>query len=195
MEELIEALTRLTLDHATPSTLPQQSPVAAAARGAAQTSVDPWVCATTLFHDLQLQHGLPKSWTLAQDKALTRAGCTHFSTNTISLSRAYLRTASEQQVRDTLLHEIAHALAGAAAGHGPLWKAQILKIGGIPARCCAPFTEAPLLLRCPCGRNAVPRHRRATKMLTRLCAQCKQPLFYEERVRGVKEREADLLSL
>lgn len=38
-------------------------------------------------------------------------------------------------VRDTILHEIAHALAGHAAGHGPVWKGVCRRIGARPVRC------------------------------------------------------------
>ena len=33
---------------------------------------------------------------------------------------------------DTILHEIAHAIAGANAGHGPVWKAVAKRIGAAP---------------------------------------------------------------
>ena len=38
-------------------------------------------------------------------------------------------------VRDTLLHEVAHAIAGHKAGHGPVWKAVCVEIGAKPKRC------------------------------------------------------------
>jgi predicted SprT family Zn-dependent metalloprotease len=53
----------------------------------------------------------------------------------LSIYFASLNSADE--VRDTVLHELAHALAGKAAGHGPHWKAICLKIGARPLRCGA----------------------------------------------------------
>lgn len=38
----------------------------------------------------------------------------------------------EDQVRDTVRHEIAHALVGADAGHGPIWKAAARRVGCSP---------------------------------------------------------------
>lgn len=35
----------------------------------------------------------------------------------------------------TVMHEIAHALAGSAAGHGPVWKRQMRALGQSPERC------------------------------------------------------------
>lgn len=40
---------------------------------------------------------------------------------------------SEQQ--DTVLHEIAHALAGHAAKHGPIWRAHARRLGARPSHC------------------------------------------------------------
>jgi len=40
----------------------------------------------------------------------------------------------EEQVRDTILHEIAHAIAGHKAGHGWQWKAECRRIGANPNR-------------------------------------------------------------
>ena len=39
---------------------------------------------------------------------------------------------SKEQIRDTVLHEIAHAIAGREAGHGPLWKVTARRIGATP---------------------------------------------------------------
>jgi len=41
---------------------------------------------------------------------------------------------SDELVRDTLLHEIAHALVGTAHGHDEVWKAKCLEIGAINLR-------------------------------------------------------------
>ena len=53
----------------------------------------------------------------------------------ISLSRILTYQNDEDQVRDTILHEIAHALAGHKAGHGYMWKAMARKVGANPNRC------------------------------------------------------------
>ena len=50
----------------------------------------------------------------------------------IWISRTHALEGSEEQIRDTVLHEIAHAIAGHEAGHGPLWKATARRIGATP---------------------------------------------------------------
>lgn len=53
----------------------------------------------------------------------------------IELSARYVRRSDEAVIEDTIRHEIAHALAGHSAGHGPLWKQWCLKVGAKPQRC------------------------------------------------------------
>ena len=49
---------------------------------------------------------------------------------------------SLRQVTDTILHEIAHALAGPGAGHGPAWKATASRLGATPKSCAPESDEA-----------------------------------------------------
>ena len=53
------------------------------------------------------------------------ASCTIHSDGTASIrvSRYYMEGASERQMRETLAHEICHAVYGVTHGHGASWKA------------------------------------------------------------------------
>ncbi len=53
---------------------------------------------------------------------------------TITLSRYLVALNGEDAVRDTILHEIAHALAGLDHGHDDVWKAVCRRIGAEPQR-------------------------------------------------------------
>ena len=77
------------------------------------------------------EHGLT-GWTLAFIEAKRRLGDCHFQHRVIRISRTLALEGSEEQIRDTVLHEIAHAIAGHEAGHGPLWKATARRIGATP---------------------------------------------------------------
>ena len=77
------------------------------------------------------EHGLT-GWTLAFVEAKRRLGDCHFRHHVIRISRAHALEGSEEQIRDTVLHEIAHAIAGHEAGHGPLWKVTARRIGATP---------------------------------------------------------------
>ena len=45
------------------------------------------------------------------------------------------RLNGEKDVVDTILHEIAHALVGLKAGHGPIWQRKAREIGCNGLRC------------------------------------------------------------
>jgi predicted SprT family Zn-dependent metalloprotease len=89
------------------------------------------------WKELRAKHGLA-NWCLAWNRRCkTRAGLTNYKTQTIELSTRYVQYADvgRHDVENTLLHEIAHALAGPTAGHGPVWKAKALSIGCDGERC------------------------------------------------------------
>ena len=52
----------------------------------------------------------------------------------ITLSKPWVIELDEAEVKDTILHEIAHAIAGHEAGHGLKWKAACQTIGANPYR-------------------------------------------------------------
>lgn len=80
------------------------------------------------------EHGLT-GWIFQYDRATQRFGVCKYGPKVISLSEKLVRANSLEQCQDTALHEIAHALAGHKAGHGPAWKAQCRLIGAKPERC------------------------------------------------------------
>ena len=77
------------------------------------------------------EHGLGE-WTFAFLEAERRLGDCHFDNRVIRIGRIHALDASEAEIRDTILHEIAHALAGPEARHGPAWKAIARRIGATP---------------------------------------------------------------
>lgn len=92
--------------------------------------------ARTLATSLMDEHGITElGWRFDFDRAERRLGCCHYRTRQITLSRAYVLAADEPSVRDTILHEIAHVLAGPRARHGWEWKVQALKIGASTETC------------------------------------------------------------
>lgn len=81
-----------------------------------------------------LRHGL-HDWTFGWSRAKRRLGACKYREKRIEIAAYYALHNSAANVRDTLLHEIAHALAGPKAGHGPLWKATARKLGATPRAC------------------------------------------------------------
>ena len=56
-------------------------------------------------------------------------------TRTITLSRPMTAVCDEVKVRETILHEIAHARAGIRANHGPAWARECNLLGIVPQVC------------------------------------------------------------
>ena len=72
---------------------------------------------------------LDPSWTFAFDNAKRRAGLCDYTRKRISVSRYLAARYDDDTNHQTLLHEVAHALAGSRAGHGPRWKAVARELG------------------------------------------------------------------
>ena len=120
-------------------------------------------------------HGLD-GWRVELDMAKRRAGVCRFEAKVIGLSAPLARLHGEDEVRDTILHEIAHALTGPAAGHGPAWRAVALRIGCSSRRCVpadAPRVPGAWVGVCSRG-HTTERHRRPERVMT--CARC-SPTF------------------
>lgn len=76
-----------------------------------------------------------QGWRFEFDRARTRFGSCRYDTKRITISRILAESNDEAECRDTVLHEIAHALAGKDAGHGAAWKKRCRLVGAKPVRC------------------------------------------------------------
>ena len=63
----------------------------------------------------------PTVWTFGFDNAKKRAGLCNFTAKRITVSRYLAARYDDDEIHQILLHEVAHAIAGARAGHGPRW--------------------------------------------------------------------------
>ncbi len=127
--------------------------------------------AFALAEDLLEHHGL-RDWSVAYDGAKKRAGICRFGPRVLGLSAPLTTLHSEDEVRDTVLHEIAHALAGPQHGHDEVWRSIAVRIGSSGARCVSPDSprvEPPWLGTCPAGHTSG-RHRRPERVTT--CGEC-----------------------
>lgn len=111
---------------------------------------------------LMTEHGLT-DWTFRFDRAKRRFGICNYTHQTIGLSAPATRINGEDVVRDTILHEIAHAIAGKSAGHGYRWQAVCRQIGAEPTRCVdtdtANVPPAKYVGTCPKCAKEFMRHR------------------------------------
>ncbi|MCY3859110.1 MAG: SprT-like domain-containing protein [Gammaproteobacteria bacterium] len=117
------------------------------------------------------KHGL-ESWRFGFDHATRRGGRCAFKREEISLSEQFAFAASDEEVTDTILHEIAHALVGPNHGHDATWKATAKSIG------CSghvthdiDFSSARWVLTCAtCGWRE-PRLRRRRGLVCKSCGR------------------------
>ena len=131
--------------------------------------------AKLLARRLMIEHGL-SDWEFQFDHARRRFGCCFFGRKVISLSRPLTLLNDEAEVRDTILHEIAHALAP-GDGHGRIWRAVCRRIGAKPSRCYDDkFVRSPAraaakyVLGCKTCNWWVARRRLRRAQL--ICAKC-----------------------
>lgn len=98
------------------------------------------------------EHSLSE-WTAGLDSAVRRFGVCNLTKKHISLSRTLCELNSDEEVTDTILHEIAHALAyerhGKNCKHDKRWQKICIEIGARPEACfddAVVQPEAPWLL-------------------------------------------------
>ena len=87
-----------------------------------------------LAHSELAKHRLA-GWKFAFTDTKRRLGACKYRIKQIEIAAYYARNSPDHSVIDTLLHEIAHALAGPKAGHGPVWKAVAVRLGATPRAC------------------------------------------------------------
>lgn len=145
--------------------------------------------ATYLMLDLMEKHGLvEKGWSAALHNRKRQLGTCDHRTKTIYLSRHHIEHDSPDDVRDTILHEIAHAFAGPWQGHGPLWKEECRRIGAKPNRCTDSQVSHKLAHKWlgSCTNNACAktyrRHRLTTSIRNGRCGLCRWPLNWTEQL-------------
>lgn len=95
---------------------------------------------------LMEQHGLiALGWTFRFDKATSRLGACHYHKKELSLSRLMVIYGDREDVEQTMLHEIAHALLPPEIGHYKPWKVLAASIGYTGDRCGRnPYIEAQI---------------------------------------------------
>jgi predicted SprT family Zn-dependent metalloprotease len=129
-----------------------------------------------LAEKLLAEHRL-RDWSFDFDHAARRAGSCHYGRRRITLSLQFARQASEADIRETLLHEIAHALVGPRHNHDAVWRAKAREIGASGERCHDfLFTPPRYIVRCRngCWSSTAERRRRNV-----VCRKCRGEIVYQ----------------
>lgn len=90
--------------------------------------------AEKLAYKLMKEHCLI-DWSFKFDNAVSRFGSCRHSKKLLTLSRNLVLLNHHHRVKNTILHEIAHALVGPGNGHNWVWCHKALEIGCDGNRC------------------------------------------------------------
>jgi predicted SprT family Zn-dependent metalloprotease len=115
---------------------------------------------------------LDRSWSFGFDNAKTRAGLCNYTAKRITVSKYLAAKYEDDEIHQVLLHEVAHAIAGARAGHGPKWKAVASELGYEGKRLhggAIADEMARWVGTCPAGHVHY-RYRKPTRQLA--CGKC-----------------------
>ena len=72
---------------------------------------------------------LDDEWSCEWYRSVYSLGFCDYTNKKIALNSYLLKDHSYETIHNTILHEIAHAIAGFSAGHGEKWKEVAIKIG------------------------------------------------------------------
>ncbi|MFO0801887.1 MAG: SprT family zinc-dependent metalloprotease [Gemmataceae bacterium] len=136
-----------------------------------------------------------KGWSFRFGRSKRRLGLCDYRAQCIEIAAYYAYFTPDDAVKDTLLHEIAHALAGPGAGHGPKWRAVAKRIGATPKACDdSPETVVPpgdWQAACGgCGKMHYRYRRPATISGYRCRCEARSPLTFTFRGQPVPESYA-----
>ena len=125
------------------------------------------------IHEMALlamqDHGLSK-WRFKFDHSSRRAGCCNYHDRIISISFELVRNGSDEDIKDTILHEIAHALVGRKHNHDAVWKAKAREIGCSGERTHRLELAPPRYhVRCENHCWTHTAHRRTRRLVCRTC--------------------------
>lgn len=122
------------------------------------------------------------TWEFKFNNGKLRFGLCSFRQRTIYLSKPLTKLNDEHAVRETILHEIAHALVGIKEGHGPVWRKKARELGCSGERCYGSEVVTPArkyIGTCPACHKQIERFRR-TKIACGACCRANGGYFYPQ---------------
>lgn len=100
--------------------------------------------AAEIIREEMNKHGLiARGWTYRLGRACKEFGSCNEKRKLLTFSAPIAALNTEDDLREVACHEIAHAKAGQAAGHGRVWQAMALACGANPKRTCGSHIIAP----------------------------------------------------
>lgn len=130
--------------------------------------------ALKIAYEKMQQYGLlEKGWHFEFDRAKLRFGRCYHRQKLITLSGPLTLVNTVEQVTDTILHEIAHALTP-GHGHNTIWQLKACEVGATPQRC---YSYADVIqpkgiytFECPNCHKRIERYRKTKRNYA--CGRC-----------------------
>ena len=146
--------------------------------------------ADRLIQDLMVRqkvyHGLADEWSATFDLAAGRAAICYFKEKLICLAVSYCMTAREEELIDTVLHEVAHALVGPQHNHDRVWKLAARRIGCTAERCTAvTHTAGKWIGRCQCARPILRKRLTRGMRTTARCPVCRTKIVWSTNTEAI----------
>ena len=126
---------------------------------------------------LMEKHGLTNSnWRFEFDNSKKRFGVCKHGEKIIGLSKYLVELNDEKRVRNTILHEIAHALVGHKHGHDWIWRAKAIEIGCDGERCYdskqVKTPSSKYIAECKGCKHTFKKHRKPKLTTQSSCGYC-----------------------
>ena len=134
----------------------------------------------------KVYHGLADEWSATFDLAAGRAAICYFKEKLICLAVSYCMTAPEEELIDTVLHEVAHALVGPQHNHDRVWKLAARRIGCTAERCTAvTHTAGKWIGRCQCARPILRKRLTRGMRTTARCPVCRTKIVWSTNTEAI----------
>lgn len=136
-------------------------------------------------NDQLIQHGLyAKGWRFSWNRRKKSFGLCNEIKKVIQVS-AYVaeKGESEEKLKDTVLHEIAHALVGNKHKHNHIWKAKARELGVRPTYgdyASYEETDYPWYRFCQSCRLSIGYYKKPTSKRRHSCPECHPGAFNEK---------------
>lgn len=128
----------------------------------------------SIGNQLLADYGLfEKGWTFHLNSNKRRLGVCRYNSKRIEISIFLCLFKTDKEVMDTLKHELAHAIVGYSAGHGPIWREKAIELGCSGNRCGEAFiTKGKFELTCKNCDKRFYRHKRPARSKIAWCPKC-----------------------
>ena len=134
-----------------------------------------------------LNTGAPATWWRFRFETATgRAGICRYKSRTIALSVSFVLRAPWDDIRDTLLHEVAHAIVGPGHGHDGVWRTAARRIECTAKRCSTVTHSLKRWIgECPRCRDRWFRQRLTARARQRsICPRCRSRIAWKINAHG-----------